>query len=64
MKCKFRDKLDLIFWWLMWLLPLLAFLMCCAFRGEPLAFDAFETFIDGFNFPFIRSFSNEYNPKF
>ena len=47
-----RDKLDLVFWWLIWLLPLLAAFVCF-FGGEGETGAQFVSFMDSFTFSFI-----------
>lgn len=47
-------KLDAIFWWLIWLLPLIGVIVALAFGGDN-TFSEFSTFIEGFSFPFVRN---------
>lgn len=47
-----RDKLDLIFWWLIWVLPFVGAVLVVATSGTH-DFSAFLSFMQGFAFPFI-----------
>lgn len=50
---KFDKKLDALFWWFIWLLPLLGALICL-FMGNDNTFSDFSTFISSFSFDFIK----------
>lgn len=48
----FREKLDLFFWWLMWVLPFIGAILAVATSGSH-DYTAFLSFVQGFTFPFI-----------
>lgn len=48
----FSKKLDLLFWWLIWLLPLLTAFICLAFGSDSVITD-FTGIINTFRFGFI-----------
>ena len=52
MEKKLNNKLDAIFWWLIWLLPLIGAFVCL-WCGNDNSIADFTTFIQGFSFTFI-----------
>ena len=53
MESKFEKKLDILFWWLIWLLPLVGAVVSLMF-GSDNTFADFSTFIEGFRFGYIK----------
>lgn len=52
MEKRLSDRLDIFFWWFIWLLPLIGAVICL-FLGDGNTYADFAGFIAEFDFPFI-----------
>lgn len=58
MEKRLSDRLDIYFWWFIWLLPLIGALICF-FMGSSNTYADFAGFIDSFSFTYIYDILTE-----